>query len=273
MGERELEAVADVFAYLAERRRQNKVETCLKTGRLPPEAPKTLANFDFDRPRGADRAATGRPPAMAAPRARRSPASVGPECPGKTHLARAYARGCRGRGMQSYYIKARELRDKLASSAGSGGGGCATGTLARASCLAVDEIGRCVFDKERAELPLRVVDRRCEREGPNTTTPASNFGADRWGEFFTGSPTLLCTLDRIFDNATVLVARGPSFRGAGLRTYAAGTAPVAAKTQPGIPQARQGGQRQGNRRFRRTGDSDLTGIGDSHLTLRRAKIV
>ena len=246
MGERELEAVADVFAYLAERRRQNKVETCLKTGRLPPEAPKTFANFDFDRLRGADRAAIEQLPAMANPCARRSLASVGPEGVGKTHLARAYARGCCGRGMQSYHVKARELRDKLASPAGSGGGGCAAGTLARANCLAVDEIGRCVSGRESAGPPLRVVDRRCEREGPNTTTPASNFGADRWGEFLAGGPTLLCTLDRIFDDATVLVARGPSFRGAGLRTYAAGTAPVAARTQPGIPQARQGGQGQGN---------------------------
>ena len=168
---------------------------------------------------------------------------------GKTHLARAYARECCERGMQSYYIKARELRDKLASSVRSGGGGCATGTLARANCLVIDEIGRCVSGRERAELLFHIVDRRCEREGPNTTILTSNFGADRWGEFLAGGPTLLCTLDRIFDNATALVARGPSFRGAGLRTYAAGTAPVAARTQPGIPQARQGGlggQGQGN---------------------------
>ena len=246
MGEREPGAVADVSAHLAERRRQNKVGTCPETGRLPPEAPKTFANFDFDRPRGADRAAAGQLPAMANLYARRSLASVGPEGVGKTHLARAYARGCRGRGMQSHHVKARELRDRPAGPAGSGGGGCAAGTLARANCLAVDEIGRRVSGRERTELLLRIVDRRCEREGPNTTTPASNFGADRWGEFPAGGPTLLCTLDRIFDNATVLVARGPSFRGAGLRTYAAGTAPVAAKTQPGIPQARQGGQRQGN---------------------------
>lgn len=246
MGEREPGAVADVFAYLAERRRQNKAGTCPETGRLPPEAPKTFANFDFDRLRGADRAATGRLPAMANPCARRSLASVGPEGVGKTHLARAYARGCCERGMQSYHVKACELRDKLASPAGSGGGGCAAGTLARANCLAVDEIGRCVFDKERAKLLFHIVDRRCEREGPNTTTPASNFGADRRGEFLAGGPTPLRAPGRALDDAAVLVARGPSFRGAGLRTYAAGTAPVAAKTQPGIPQARQGGQRQGN---------------------------
>ena len=164
----------------------------------------------------------------------------------KTHLARAYARGCRGRGARSYHVKAREPRDRLAGPAGPGGGGSVTGTLARADCFAVDEIGRCVSGRESAGPPLRVVERRCEREGPNTTILTSNFGADRWGEFLAGGPTLLCTLDRIFDNATVFMVKGPSFRGAGLRTYAAGTAPVAAKTQPGIPQARQGGQRQGN---------------------------
>ena len=104
MGEREPGAVADVFAYLAERRRQNKAGTYLKTGRLPPEAPKTFANFDFDRLRGADRAAIEQLPAMANLYARRSLASVGPEGVGKTHLARAYARGCRERGMQSHHV-------------------------------------------------------------------------------------------------------------------------------------------------------------------------
>ena len=113
--------------------------------------------------------------------------------------------------MQSHHVKARELRDRLASSVRSGGGGCVTGTLARADCLAVDEIERRASGRESAGPPLRVVERRCEREGP--------------------------TLPRVLDDATLLVARGPSLRGAGPRTYAAGKAPVAAKTQPGIPQA------------------------------------
>ena len=69
--------------------------------------------------------------------------------------------------------------------------------------------------RERAGPPLRVVERRCEREGP--------------------------TLPLVFYDATLFVARGPGLCGAGPRTYAARTAPVAAKTQPGIPQAGQGG--------------------------------
>ena len=106
MGERELEAVADVFAYPAERRRQNEAGTCPETGRLPPEAPKTFANFDFDRLRGADRAATGRPPAMADPRARRSPASVGPEGVGNYAEKRIMS----GNGLPPQVIRSRQPR-------------------------------------------------------------------------------------------------------------------------------------------------------------------
>ena len=100
----------------------------------------------------------------------------------KTHLARAYARGCRRRGARSYHVKAREPRDRLAGPAGPGGGGSVTGTLARADCFAVDEIGRRASGRERAGPPLRVVERRCEREGP--------------------------TLPRVLDDATLFVARG-----------------------------------------------------------------
>ncbi len=105
-------------------------------------------------------------------------------------------------------------------------------------CSTRDEIGRCTFDKECTDIIFHVIDRRCEREDPSTTILTSNYGADKWGEFFTGSSTLLCTLDRIFDNATVFLVEGPSFRGAGLRTYAIETATVVAKARPGATQAK-----------------------------------
>lgn len=98
--------------------------------------------------------------------------------------------------------------------------------------------------ERRAAPPRRRPPMRAR--GPEHDDSRKQLWGRQVGRVPCGGPTLPCTLDRIFDNATVLVARGPSFRGAGLRTYAAGTAPVAAKTQPGIPQARQGGQGQGN---------------------------
>ena len=236
MGERELDAVGGVLAYLAERKRQNKVDMFLKMSRLPLKAPKTFESFDFGRLRGPDRSAIEQLPSMSNLYARRNLAFIGPEGVGKTHLAQAYARKCCEQGMQSYYIKARELRDKLSGALKAGNEANVINTLARANCLVVDEIGRCVFDKACTEIIFHVVDRRCEREEPCTTILTSNYGADKWGEFFTGSSTLLCTLDRIFDNATVFMLKGPSFRGAGLETYALETAPVATKAKPGTLQ-------------------------------------
>ncbi len=237
MGERELGAVEGVFACLAERKWQNKVDMYLRMSRLPLKAPKTFANFDFGRLRGDDRAAIEQLPAMANLYARRNIAFIGPEGVGKTHLAQAYARECCNRGMQSYYIKARELRDKLVSAIKAGKEGNVINTLSRTNCLVIDEVGRCVFDKECTDLLFHVVDLRCEREDPNAMILTSNYGVDKWGEFFTGNSTLLCTLDRIFDYATVFLVKGPSFRGAGLETYALETAPVAVKAKQGTVQA------------------------------------
>ena len=231
LSECEVSAIDKVLSYLAERKWQNKVEMYLKMSRLPLKAPKTFDNFDFGRLRGADRSAIEQLPAMANVYARRNLAFIGSEGVGKTHLAQAYARKCCKQGMQSYYIKARELRDKLVNAVKTGREANVINTLSRTNCLVIDEIGRCVFDKECTDLLFHVVDLRCEREDPNTMILTSNYGADKWGEFFTGSSTLLCTLDRIFDNATVFMMKGLSFRGVGLETYALETAPVVSKAR------------------------------------------
>jgi len=79
LGEREVDAVGEVLSYLAERKRQNKVDMYLRMSRLPLKAPKTFDNFDFGRLRGADRAAIEQLPAMANVYARRNLAFIGPE--------------------------------------------------------------------------------------------------------------------------------------------------------------------------------------------------
>lgn len=57
-----------------------------------------------------------------------------------------------------------------------------------------------------------------------SNTPVSN-----WNEFFTGDETLLCTLDRIFDRATVFIMKGASYRGKELETLTVESSPMAAK--------------------------------------------
>ena len=48
----------------------------------------------------------------------------------------------------------------------------------------------------------------------------SNKGPDKWGEFFNEDSSLLCALDRIFDDATVFMIKRNSYRGKNCETIA-----------------------------------------------------
>ena len=231
MGDAELSALAVTLGYLAEKRRQATVETLLRLSRLPRREPKTFANFDFSRIRGRDADALSKLPALADLYAGRNVAFMGPGGVGKTHLAQAYGRECCLRGLKTYYIKASELKDRLRSAVERGNASRVVGALVKPSCLIIDEVGRCEFDKACTDLLFDVVDRRYEKEGPNTMILTSNAVASEWRKFFTGDDTLLCTLDRIFDRASVFVMSGPSYRGRELDTYSVEAAPQATKTR------------------------------------------
>ena len=230
-GEAELSALAVTLDYLAEKRRQASIETLLRLSRLPRKEPKTFENFDFTRIQGRDAGALSKLPALADLYARRNVAFIGPGGIGKTHLSQAYGRECCLRGLKTYYIKASELKDKLEAAVRRGNASRVVGTLVKPSCLIIDEVGRCEFDKDCTDLLFDVVDRRYEKEGPNTMILTSNAVASEWPKFFTGDDTLLCTLDRVFDKASVFMMRGPSYRGKGLDTYSVEAVPQATKTR------------------------------------------
>lgn len=230
-GDEELAAIRDLFAYLADRHHQATIEMLLRLSRLPRKAPKTFESFDLPRIRGRDAAALGRLPSPSDPHARKDIALMGPGGMGKAHLARAYGHECRARGYETHCLKAGEPRDELAKAAERGDAARAPGTLVRPSRLMVDEVGRCVFDKACTGLFLDVVDRRYEKEGPNTLILTSNTPVNNWDGFFTGDDALLCALDRIFDKASVLVMRGPSFRGAECVTFSVESVPSVTRIQ------------------------------------------
>jgi DNA replication protein DnaC len=64
--------------------------------------------------------------------------------------------------------------------------------LAKPTCLIVDEVGRCTFDRACTDLFFDVIGRRYEKEGPNTMILTSNVAPSAWDEFFTGDDALLC---------------------------------------------------------------------------------
>ncbi len=102
--------------------------------------------------------------------------------------------------------------------------------LVKLSCLIIDEVGRCVFDKVNTRLFFDLIDRRCSKEGTSCMIFTGNRQPGTWSEYFSGDPDLLCALDRIFDDASVFIIKGDSYRVQKLETIKLETGPV----KPGL---------------------------------------
>ena len=216
----QLEAVYKVLSHLREQKNETIIQTLLKMSRLPLKKPKTFDGFDFSHVHGKQVDALKNLPALTAVYAKKNLAFIGPQGVGKTHLAMAYGRECCMRGMKTYFLKATELNQKLVDAVKYGREGSTVNSLVKPSCLIIDEIGRCVFNKESTRMFFDMIDRRYNKEGPNIIIFTSNKGPDKWGEFFSEDSSLLCALDRIFDDATVFMMKGDSYRGKKLETIA-----------------------------------------------------
>ncbi len=213
MNEDSLKAVADVFGYLQKKKQDNIVSTLLRMSRLPLKEQKTFGNFDFDMLHGKQSDALKELPSLNALYAHKNIALIGPPGVGKTHLAMAYGHACCERGIKSYFLKATELNQRLTEARKYGREASVINGLVKPSCLIIDEVGHCVFDKESTRMFFDIIDRRYAKEGANLMIFTSNKGPDKWSEFFSEDDTLLCAMDRIFDYATVYMIKGNSYRG------------------------------------------------------------
>ena len=130
--------------------------------------------------------------------------------------------------VQCEFLKMTELRDRMTSARRSGRESNLLSYLVRPSCLIIDEVGHCEFDKENTRLFFDMVDRRYQKEGYSNMVFTSNRDPAQWKENFCENDALLCALDRIFDDAVVFTIKGESFRGRKLET-------VALRTSTGSP--------------------------------------
>ena len=107
--------------------------------------------------------------------------------------------------------------------------------LVRPSCLIIDEVGHCVMDRQCTQMFFDLVDRRYHKEGCYNMVFTSNKGPNDWAANFEERPSLLCALDRIFDNANVFTLKGNSYRGKELENFAVRTNNVKAPEEPLMP--------------------------------------
>ena len=213
LSEEGIKAVSVFVDYLKDKKRETIISTQLRLSRLPLKEPKTFDGFDFSLIHGRQSDALKNLPSLAELYARRNLAFIGPQGVGKTHLAMAFGRECCLKGMKVYFLKATELNNRFTEARRYGRESSVINGLVKPSCLIIDEVGRCVFDKENTRMFFDVIDRRYNKEGPNTMIFTSNLGPDKWGEYCSEDSSLLCSLDRIFDAATVFMIKGNSYRG------------------------------------------------------------
>ena len=165
LSESGMDAVRAVFSYLSEKKQQTTIQTLLKMSRLPTKAPKTFENFDFSLLKGKDVERLRVLPSLNAIYSHRNLAFIGPAGTGKTHLAQAFGYACCQHGLKTYFLKASELRDRFTAARRSGKADSCLNGLVRPSCLIIDEIGHCAFDKENTRLFFDLIDRRYNKEG------------------------------------------------------------------------------------------------------------
>lgn len=214
----EVLAVAKVFEYLKAKKDSSTVEFLLRTSRLPLKVPKTFDNFDFNRITGKNVDKLRSISTLSPLYAHKNLAFIGKPGTGKTHLAQAFGRACCEHGMKAYFIKMTELRDRMTDARRSGRASALLAALVRPSCLIIDEVGHCEFDKENTRLFFDMVDRRYQKDGYYNMVFTSNRDPAQWQENFCENDSLLCALDRIFDDAIVFAIKGESFRGRHLET-------------------------------------------------------
>lgn len=232
---RQLEAIKLLINHLGEKKIQATIDMYLRTSRLPLKEPKTFDNFDFSVIKGKDAERLMSLSTLSAIQSHRNIAFIGPPGIGKTHLAQAYGFECCKQGMKTYFIKMTELRDKFTTARRNGKVDSCLNGLVRPACLIIDEVGHCDFDRENSRLFFDMIDRRYNRQGCNNIIFTSNKNPAQWRENFSDDGDLLCSLDRIFDAATVFNIKGESFRGKKLETItlkAIGTKAPASEEPP-----------------------------------------
>lgn len=90
------------------------------------------------------------------------------------------------KGMKTYFLKATELNQRFTDARKYGRESSTINGLVKPSCLIIDEVGRCVFDKENTRMFFDVIDRRYNCRQPFLAVTRAAFSGQS-GPYFAAS--------------------------------------------------------------------------------------
>ena len=216
-----VEAMEQLLAAQVALRRQRRLQTALRTSRLP--GVKVLDSFDFAFQPSIDRAQILNLHQLGFLDRKENVIFLGPAGVGKTHLAVSLAITAAERGRRVYYgtlanlvlstVEAEhqgKLRERLAF-------------LRQPALLIVDEIGYLPVTSNGANLFFQLVNARDEL---NSTVLTSNESLKEWGDIF-GDSVVVALLHRLLHHCHIVNIQGNSYR---LREYPGLTLPQEVST-------------------------------------------
>lgn len=135
---------------------------------------------------------------------------LGPVGTGKTHLATALGVEMARRRQRVSWFRAADLVSTLIEAKNSRELGRLHRRLARSKVLVLDELGFVPFDREGGELLFNLLS---SRHRVSSTIITSNLAFSEWPKVFGGDEKLTAAvLDRLAENAVVVVTKGASYR-------------------------------------------------------------
>lgn len=171
---------------------------------------KTLDSFDFDHPRKLDRAQVQRLFTLSFVEERANVLILGSHGLGKTHLSLALGYEACQRGITTRFATAMDIINQLTAAMADGSFLKALKRFTRPRVLLIDELGYLPVSREGVELLFQIISARYETGSIVLTT---NRPFKQWGKLFGNDNALAAAVvDRLVDNAEVVVIEGDSYR-------------------------------------------------------------
>lgn len=208
----ELNLLDGLFAAMIAKKHETSITTLKKLSRIPQKSPRVFNNFKMDLLNEKAKRQVLSLKSLSFLSSKRNVIMIGPTGTGKTHLAMAIGNECCSNKMKAYFIKMDELKDKFHDAIIGEKTGKLLNGLSKYSCLIIDEVGYCKFNRQETLLFFQLVDRVSMKE-TGSIVLTSNKDLSQWPELFDEDDALECTIDRLWDKAICMTFSGQSHRG------------------------------------------------------------